>query len=129
MGQPIKPHVKIWEIFKPDHCFRSADKEDYVGMHYVGRIADGSKSGSPGAVFDKTFERPVHFQMEVNGIPGWSKALKGQCPGFKAHVEIPPELGFHNKTARFPAGDVPPMATLNYTLTLVDISDTEPPVP
>ena len=129
VGGELKPHIKVNDIFKPKACYRSADKEDYVGVHYVGSIADGSKGGTPGMVFDKTFERPVHFQLEKNGIVGWSHAMKGMCPGYKAIVIIPPELGFHNQTARFPAGDVPPMSTLNYTITLVDILDEEPPAP
>jgi FKBP-type peptidyl-prolyl cis-trans isomerase FkpA len=92
--------------------------DDAVLITYEGRLLDGK-------VFDKS-EQPVG--MMVSGtVPGFAEALQLMRMGGTYRIWIPPQLAYGDKGAG--GGAVPPGATLDFTLTLLDIGRPAPPPP
>jgi FKBP-type peptidyl-prolyl cis-trans isomerase FkpA len=89
--------------------------EDAVLISYEGRLADGK-------VFDKS-EQPVG--MMVSGvIPGFQEALLLMNQGGTYRFWIPGALAYGPEGT--PDGTIPPDATLDFTVTLVDIGRPAP---
>ena len=84
---------------------------DLALINYTGRLENGS-------VFDSNEGRePV--PLPVNGsIPGFSEALQLMRKGASYRVRIPPNLGYGAAGAG--GGVIPPNATLEFDVTLVD---------
>jgi len=83
--------------------------EDAVQIDYVGCLATG-----------KVFDRAQHAGMMVAGtVPGFAEALQHMRKGGTYRVWIPPQLAYGAQGAG--DGAIPPNATLDFTITLLDI--------
>lgn len=88
----------------------SPTASDLALIDYTGRLADGT-------VFDST-EGKQPVPMPVAGsIPGFSEGLQMMKKGATYRLRIPPELGYGAAGA---GGVIPPNATLEFDVTLVD---------
>jgi FKBP-type peptidyl-prolyl cis-trans isomerase len=89
---------------------RSPGPDDAVLINYVGRLALGGK------VFDKA----DRAGMMVSGtVPGFAEALQHMSKGGTYRIWIPPQLAYGAQGAG--DGVIPPNATLDFTITLLDI--------
>ena len=83
---------------------------DLALINYTGRLEDGT-------VFDSN-EGGQPVPLPVNGsIPGFSEALQLMSKGATYRVRIPPNLAYGPTGA---GGVIPPNATLEFDVTLVD---------
>jgi FKBP-type peptidyl-prolyl cis-trans isomerase FkpA len=83
--------------------------DDAVLIDYVGRLATG-----------KVFDQAQHAGMMVSGtVPGFAEALQQMHKGGTYRVWIPPQLAYGAEGAG--EGAIPPNATLDFTITLLDI--------
>lgn len=83
---------------------------DMALINYTGRLEDGT-------VFDSN-EGGQPVPLPVNGsIPGFSEALQLMRKGATYRVRIPPNLAYGETGA---GGVIPPNATLEFDVTLVD---------
>jgi FKBP-type peptidyl-prolyl cis-trans isomerase FkpA len=88
----------------------NAGANDYALVEYAGRLEDGTE-------FDSSRGQPV--PMQVSGVvPGFSEALQLMNKGSSMRVRIPPALGYGPAGAG--GGVIPPNATLEFDITLVD---------
>jgi FKBP-type peptidyl-prolyl cis-trans isomerase FkpA len=86
--------------------------EDEVLVTYTGRLTDGT-------IFDSNADRQP-TPMSVGGVvPGFGEALQLMNRGATYRVRIPPELGYGAEAP--PGGPIPPNATLDFEITLVDL--------
>ncbi|HEY1605235.1 MAG TPA: FKBP-type peptidyl-prolyl cis-trans isomerase [Allosphingosinicella sp.] len=89
--------------------------DDAVLIDYVGRLATG-----------KIFDQAQHAGMMVSGtVPGFGEALQHMRKGGTYRVWIPPQLAYGPKGAG--GGTIPPNATLDFMITLIDIGRPAPP--
>ncbi|KAL8092821.1 hypothetical protein AgCh_034897 [Apium graveolens] len=82
--------LQIGVKFKPQSCEFKAHKGDKIGVHYRGKLTDGT-------VFDSSFERgdPIEFELGTGQvIKGWDQGLLGMCVGEKRKLKIPAKLGY-----------------------------------
>jgi FKBP-type peptidyl-prolyl cis-trans isomerase FkpA len=94
-----------------------AGASDYALVTYTGRLQDGT-------VFDSNAGRSP-TPMPVSGVvPGFSEALQLMNKGATYRVRIPPELAYG--AAGTPGGPIPPNATLEFDITLVDFQTLTP---
>jgi hypothetical protein len=83
---------------------------DIALIHYTGKLEDGT-------VFDSTQgKQPVPLPV-AGSIPGFSEGLQLMKKGATYRLRIPPELGYGAQGA---GGVIPPNATLDFEVTLVD---------
>ena len=88
---------------------------DYALVEYVGRLENGTE-------FDSSRGQPV--PMQVNAVvPGFSEALQLMNKGARYRIRIPPNLAYGATGA---GGIIPPNATLEFDLTLVDFRTLTP---
>jgi FKBP-type peptidyl-prolyl cis-trans isomerase FkpA len=88
-----------------------------VLIDYVGRLADG-----------KVFDQAQHAGMMVAGtVPGFAEALQRMHKGGTYRIWIPPQLGYGARGTG--DGAIPPNATLDFTITLLDIGGPASPSP
>jgi FKBP-type peptidyl-prolyl cis-trans isomerase FkpA len=88
---------------------RSPGADDAVLINYVGRLASG-----------KVFDKADRAGMVVSGtVPGFAEALQHMARGGTYRVWIPPQLAYGAAGAG--DGAIPPNATLDFTITLLDI--------
>ena len=83
-----------------------------VTVHYIGKLADGTK-------FDSSYDRgePSTFRLASDSvIRGWIEGLMTMRVGGKRKLVIPPELGY-GAAGRPP--QVPPNATLVFEIELL----------
>jgi len=93
---------------------------DVVSVHYSAKLEDGT-------VFDNSYERgePIVFTLGSGQvIPGWEEGIKLLSKGDKAIFNIPPQLAYGENGV----GPIPPNATLNFEVELVDISNPAAPL-
>lgn len=90
--------------------------EDFVEVHYAGRLIDGSE-------FDSSYKRGTPAIFPAGRlIKGWTEALTMMPVGSKWELVIPAEIGYGERGA----GDViPPGATLVFDVELISISTEE----
>lgn len=86
---------------------RVAEPTSTVVVAYKGRLDDGT-------VFDES-DRATFSLLRV--IPGFQTAIAGMHVGESKAVSIPPEEGYGDS----PPPGIPPGATLNFEITLLDI--------
>jgi FKBP-type peptidyl-prolyl cis-trans isomerase FkpA len=85
---------------------------DSVEVHYEGTLVDGS-------VFDSSYARGQPISFPLSGvIAGWTEGLQLMKVGGKAKLTIPYDLAYGERGSP-PA--IPPMATLIFTVELLDI--------
>jgi FKBP-type peptidyl-prolyl cis-trans isomerase len=91
--------------------------DDAVRIDYVGRLANG-----------KIFDHAKGSGMMVSGtVPGFAEALQHMRMGGTYRVWIPPQLAYGAQGAG--GGVIPPNATLDFTITLIDIGHPAAPPP
>ena len=90
---------------------------DAVRVTYEGRLADGN-------VFDRS-AGPVGFAV-ADLVPGFTEALLLMSKGGTYRFWIPPALAYGSEGA---GGVIPPNATLEFTVTLLDIAAPAAPAP
>eukprot|EP01041_Mallomonas_annulata_P002842 gene2842-5589_t len=119
--------------FKPENCdtSRKTIAGDHLSMHYTGKIAESSKTGSKGKTFDSSIPRGEAFSFTLGKgevIRGWDQGLTGMCVGEKRTLIIPPELGYGAQGA---GADIPAGATLHFDVECVAIGQApeRPPQP
>jgi hypothetical protein len=85
---------------------------DIVLVHYTGRLEDGT-------VFDTSEgKQPVPFPV-TGVIPGFTEGLQMMKKGGTYRLRIPPELAYGAQGA---GGVIPPNATLDFDIQLLDIA-------
>jgi peptidylprolyl isomerase len=87
---------------------------DVVDVHYRGTLADGTQ-------FDSSHSRgqPIQFILgQGMVIAGWDEGIAMMRKGGKARLIIPPQLAYGSRGA---GGVIPPNATLNFEVELVEI--------
>lgn len=85
---------------------------DIVTVHYRGTLIDGKE-------FDSSYKRGQPATFPLNRlIRGWQEGISMMRVGEKWQFAIPSELGYGPKGA---GGDIPPGATLLFTVELLDI--------
>ncbi|KAK1356045.1 Peptidylprolyl isomerase [Heracleum sosnowskyi] len=107
--------LQIGVKFKPQSCEFKAHKGDKVGVHYRGKLTDGT-------VFDSSFERgdPIEFELGTGQvIKGWDQGLLGMCVGEKRKLKIPAKLGYG---AQGSPPTIPGGATLIFDTELVSVN-------
>lgn len=73
-----------------------------MSVHYTGSIAETSKSGDLGFVFDTSKKRnkPFVFTLGIGQvIKGWDQGLLNMCVGEIRTLTIPPTLGYGDRGA------------------------------
>ena len=85
-----------------------------VGVHYTGRLTDGSK-------FDSSLDRGRPFSFKLGAgevIQGWDQGIAGMKVGGKRRLTIPSALGYG---ARGYPPIIPANATLVFEVELVSV--------
>jgi FKBP-type peptidyl-prolyl cis-trans isomerase len=94
----------------------NAGAQDYALVEYSGRLEDGTE-------FDSSHGQPV--PMQVSGlVPGFTEALQLMNKGATYRLRIPPALAYGATGAG--GGVIPPNATLEFDVTLVDFRTLTP---
>jgi len=91
-------------------------KGQEVLVHYEGRIENGK-------VFDSSYKRGDPFKINVGEgqvIKGWDIAIMEMVLGEKAELTIKADYGYGQQGA---GADIPPGATLIFTVELLQIAD------
>jgi len=86
-----------------------------VVVHYVGRLADGTRFDSSRARRD-----PLDFALGAGDvIKGWDEGVPGMRVGGTRRLTIPPELAYGDQGL---AGVIPPRATLVFEVELLEVA-------
>ncbi|KAJ1433818.1 hypothetical protein B484DRAFT_447031 [Ochromonadaceae sp. CCMP2298] len=105
----------------------TAKKGDTLLVHYEGYIADTSEAGVKGKMFDSSVKRNKPFEFKLGAgqvIQGWEEGIAGLCLGEKSTLTIPSHLGYGEKGN----GNIPPHATLRFTIDVLGINENRLPV-
>jgi peptidylprolyl isomerase len=88
-----------------------------IAVHYTGWLYE---NGMRGAKFDSSVDRgqPFVFTVGQGVISGWSQGVVGMKKGGKRELIIPSDLGYG---ARGAGGVIPPNATLDFEIELLEI--------
>ena len=102
-----------------------------LSMHYTGKIAESSATGTKGKVFDSSIPRGQPFEFVLGRgqvIAGWDQGLDGICVGEKRELTIPPDMGYGDRGA---GADIPGGATLHFEVECLAVGPPglEPPQP
>ncbi len=100
---------------------REALTGDKVVVHYTGKLEDGT-------TFDSSIGRgPFEFSLGKRMvIAGWERGVVGMRVGGKRQLVVPPELGYGS---RGQPPKIPPKATLNFEIELLEVKAGDPPPP
>jgi FKBP-type peptidyl-prolyl cis-trans isomerase FkpA len=89
-----------------------------VKVHYTGWL---DEAGTRGSKFDSSKDRGTPFKFTLGAgmvIGGWDEGVQGMKVGGTRLLVIPPELGYG---ARGAGGVIPPNATLQFEVELLDV--------
>jgi peptidylprolyl isomerase len=93
-----------------------AESGKAVTVHYAGTLTDGTEFDS-----SRKHGEPFSFRLGARQvIPGWDQGVKGMKIGGKRKLIIPPDLGYGERGA---SGVIPPNATLNFEVELLDVKE------
>jgi len=112
--------------FLPEACEKKSKTGDNLSMHYTGKIAETSATGTKGKVFDSSLTRGQPFDFVLGAgqvIKGWDAGLTDMCIGEKRTLVLDPEHGYGDRGA---GADIPGGATLEFTVELLDITAGKP---
>jgi len=89
-----------------------------ISVHYTGWLYENGKRGNK---FDSSLDRKMPFEFTVGSgvIRGWSEGVVGMKPGGKRELIIPSDLAYGAAGAG--RGVIPPNATLNFEIELLEI--------
>ena len=86
-----------------------------VTVHYVGTLTDGTKFDA-----SKDHGQPFSFMLGAGQvIKGWDQGIAGMKVGGKRNLVIPSDLAYG--AAGTPEGKIPPNATLNFEIELLEV--------
>ena len=86
---------------------------DTVKVHYRGTLLDGKE-------FDSSIKRGQPAEFPLNRvIPCWTEGVQKMKVGGKAKLTCPPAIAYGERGT--PGGPIPPNATLNFEVELLDI--------
>ena len=89
----------------------SPKAEDKVKVHYVGKLPSGQE-------FDSSIGRGAPAEFPLNGvIKCWTEGLQKMKVGGKARLVCPSAIAYGENGT----GPIPPKATLNFEVELLDI--------
>lgn len=86
---------------------------DYVVIHYIGTLENGSK-------FDSSYDRSEPFETRIGVgevIQGWDMGVVGMKVGGKRKLIIPSQLAYGDNEV----GIIPPNSTLIFEVELINI--------
>lgn len=86
---------------------------DYVTIHYLGTLENGTK-------FDSSYDRGKPFKTRIgvgNVIEGWDMGVPGMKVGGKRRLTIPAKLAYGDNSV----GEIPAGSTLIFELELISI--------
>ena len=87
---------------------------DVVRVHYRGTLQDGSE-------FDSSHKRGQPAEFPLNRvIKCWTEGVQKMKVGGKAQLTCPPGIAYGERGT--PGGPIPPNATLNFEVELIDIA-------
>jgi FKBP-type peptidyl-prolyl cis-trans isomerase len=90
---------------------------DYVRVHYVGFLADGT-------VFDSSYSRGEPEEFPLQGvIPGWSEGLMLMHEGGRSRLYIPSNLAYGAQGA---GNIIPPYSLVIFEVEFLEIIDEYP---
>jgi FKBP-type peptidyl-prolyl cis-trans isomerase FkpA len=111
-GAIVSPNGLVYRSIK-DGKGASPAATDVVKVHYRGTLADGTE-------FDSSYKRNEPAQFPLNGvIPCWTEGVQRMKIGGKAKLTCPPAIAYG---ARGAGGVIPPNATLQFEIELLDIA-------
>ena len=61
----VSSELKVDVTFAPKECDKKSASGDKLSMHYTGSIAESSKTGKAGKVFDSSVTRGTPFDFTV----------------------------------------------------------------
>lgn len=99
-----------------------AKKGDRIRAHYTGKLEDGTK-------FDSSVDRdqPFDFNLGMGRvIRCWDEGFQKMKKGHKAILSCPPEYAYGQSGA---GSTIPPNATLNFEVELLDINPEQKKAP
>ncbi|MGK7906795.1 MAG: FKBP-type peptidyl-prolyl cis-trans isomerase [Synechococcus sp.] len=120
----VFPHTSTQTVITTDSGLQYVDLVEGSGpspetgqtvvVHYTGTLEDGS-------VFDSSVKRnrPFEFTLGIGQvIKGWDEGVASMKVGGKRQLTIPADLAYGSRGA---GGVIPPNATLNFEVELLDI--------
>lgn len=92
----------------------SPKASDRVTVHYRGTLPGGKE-------FDSSYSRGRPATFPLSGvIPCWTEGVQRMKPGGKARLTCPPGIAYGERGAG--GGVIPPNATLNFEVELIEIA-------
>lgn len=113
---PQELEIEVIETGEPP----VAKAGDRVAVHYTGWLWDNGKRGKK---FDSSRDRNEPFVFTLGQgrvIKGWDQGVQGMTVGERRVLTIPPHLGYGSRGA---GADIPPHATLQFDIRLLEIKD------
>lgn len=92
---------------------REVASGDYVVIHYLGTLENGTK-------FDSSYDRGEPFETRIGVgevIEGWDMGVVGMKAGGKRKLTIPPQLAYGDREI----GVIPPNSTLIFEVELLEV--------
>ncbi|MDA7414860.1 FKBP-type peptidyl-prolyl cis-trans isomerase [Xenophilus arseniciresistens] len=107
------PSGLVYQSLK-DGTGASPAATDTVRVHYRGTFPDSGKE------FDSSYSRNKPTEFPLNGvIPCWTEGVQKMKVGGKAKLVCPPGIAYGARGAG--GGVIPPNATLNFEIELLDV--------
>jgi FKBP-type peptidyl-prolyl cis-trans isomerase FkpA len=111
-GAVVTPSGLVYRSLR-DGSGASPTPADVVKVHYRGTLANGTE-------FDSSYKRNEPAQFPLSGvIPCWTEGVQRMKVGGKAQLVCPPGIAYG---ARGAGGVIPPNATLQFEVELLDIA-------